>query len=386
VSKLIKNAILAIVIGCVSSCGGGGGGGSTAKAPEAIATDEDRIISVSSSGLSRLVADPVRPYVYVSDRAQSKVHFLNTGTYQIEKAVAVGAGPTQMEISGDGQLLFVMLTGASQVAVVDLISQTLVGTVDIVGTGVTGPTSISAGPGRLLYVGAGSFSMNPHVQAHDVSSLPAMQLQSFGGAGSNNVVSGATVNRASVFTQTNTTAPAVTQWSTASDPPTLTHTIAGLPYGGGTPGTATGCYMQSSADSTLVYAVTDGGTNGTGPADSGVIPAFRTSDGVKVGAFDTELTPNALALDTAGHAVATHSQFSVNRTSAPGHRTARHIHVYDSASFAELGVFDVSGYVTRNGMVITPGDAALVFLMSDRPDSPASGSNENTANRIGVIF
>ena len=375
---LIKNAILAVVIGCLSSCGGGGSGTAT------IGTDEDKIISIPSSGLSRIKSDPARPYVYVSDHAQSKVYFLNTGTYQIDKAVTVGSGPTQMDISGDGQLLFVMLTGASQVAVVDLTTQTLLGTVDIQGTGVTGPTSIAAGPGRLLYVGAGAFFTNPHVQVHNVSSLPATQLQSFGNAGANSVVAGATADRASVYTQTNTTAPVVTQWSTASDPPTLTRTIAGLPYGGGTPGTPSGCYMQTSGDSTLVYAITDGGSNGMGPTDSGVIPAFRTSDGLKVGIFDTELTPNALVFDSIGHAAATHSQFAVNRTPTPGHNTAKHIHVFDNST--SLGVLETSGYVTRNGMAVTSGDA-LLFLMSDVPDNPAvSGSNGNTANRIGVIF
>lgn len=378
--RLVRVAILGVIVGCLPSCGGGGGG----SAPATAATSEDRIVTVPSSRLSRIKADPARPYVYVSDVAQSKVHFLNTNSYQIDKSVTVGSGPTQLDISGDGQLLFVMLTGASQVAVVSLTTQALLGTVAISGAGVTGPTSIAAGPGRLLYVGAGSFFSNPHVQVHDVSTLPATQLQSFGSGGNNSVVSGATADRMFVYTQTGTTAPAVTQWSTATDPPTLTHAISGLPYGGGTPGTPTGCYLQSTSISTLIAAVTDGGSNGSGPTDSGVIPAFRTTDGVKVGTYDTELSPNGIVFDSTGIAAATHSQVAINRTPAPGHTGSKHVHVYDQ-SFALLGYLDVSGYIPRNGMTVTPSDG-LVFLLSDAPDRGILGSNENTANRIGVIF
>jgi hypothetical protein len=142
--------------------------------------------------------------------------------------------------------------------------------------------------------------------------------------------------------------------------------------------------MQTSRDSSLVYAVTDGGSNGGGPTDTGVIPAFRTSDGLKVGQFDTQFEPNAIVFDSTGLDAATHSQLLVNRT-APGHAGLKHIHIFDASTFAELGTLNVSGHVTRNGMAVTAGDA-LLFLLSDAPDSFTPGSNASTANRIGVIF
>lgn len=371
----LRTSILAATL-CLQSCGGGGGG----NPPQADTAAEDRIITVPMSGLSRVKADPSRNFVYVSDRAQSKVHFLNTNTYQIDKSISVGSSPTQMEISGDGQLLFVMLTGASQVAVVDLGAQALLGAVDIQGANVTGPTSIAAGPNRLLYVGAGSFFANPHIQVHDVSSLPASQLQSFGGGASHNVVAGMSADRTRVYTQDSTTAPTVIQWSTAADPPTQTFTVPGLPYGGGN---GAGAYLQSSADSSLVYAVTHGGSNGSGPTDSGVIPIHRTSDGLKVGIYDTEMTPNGIVFDSGGYAAASHSQYAINRSPVPGHNTVKHIHVYNPA-LTEIGYLNVSDYVPRHGMAVTRDDA-LVILLSSAPDDPFV-SNEHTATRIGVIF
>jgi DNA-binding beta-propeller fold protein YncE len=86
---------------------------------------------MNSSNLARLIADPIRPYMYISDEKLSSVHILNTSTYQIEASIVVGSKPTIMDIKADGSLLFVTISGGNQIAVINLSSKTLLEPIDL---------------------------------------------------------------------------------------------------------------------------------------------------------------------------------------------------------------------------------------------------------------
>ena len=75
--------------------------------------------------LCDMIADPARPYLYVSDSTDNAVLVVNTETDTIEKSIWVGSKPTDMSINSDNSTLYVVLSGApGSIAVVDLENQT----------------------------------------------------------------------------------------------------------------------------------------------------------------------------------------------------------------------------------------------------------------------
>ncbi|NOQ34253.1 MAG: hypothetical protein GQ567_08710 [Methanosarcinales archaeon] len=98
--------------------------------------------------LCDMIADPARPYLYVSDSTDNAVLVVNTETDMIEKSIWVGSKPTDMSINSDNSTLYVVLSGApGSIAVVDLENQTKADT--IIHTSYE-PRSIEAmKPGRL---------------------------------------------------------------------------------------------------------------------------------------------------------------------------------------------------------------------------------------------
>jgi hypothetical protein len=70
------------------------------------------------NGNQELLADPHRPILYYADPSGSTLEFFNTETnssYTLE----VGEAPTSLDLNSDGTLLYVALSGANKVAVVD---------------------------------------------------------------------------------------------------------------------------------------------------------------------------------------------------------------------------------------------------------------------------
>lgn len=70
------------------------------------------------NGNQELLADPFRPFLYYADPSGSTLKFFNTDTNS-SHFLEVGEGPTSLDLSSDGALLYVALSGANKVAVVD---------------------------------------------------------------------------------------------------------------------------------------------------------------------------------------------------------------------------------------------------------------------------
>ncbi|WP_116105956.1 hypothetical protein [Lewinella sp. IMCC34191] len=71
-------------------------------------------------GLTRLVADPQRPYLYGLDRVNNNMAFISLETREVEKTIFVGSSPSDIAFSLDNQQVFIANYGSSQIAVVDL--------------------------------------------------------------------------------------------------------------------------------------------------------------------------------------------------------------------------------------------------------------------------
>lgn len=92
-----------------------------------------KIISIKSC-LYDIIADQIRPYIYVSDSDNNTVLFINSETDTLEKSIFVGLVPAGMDISFDNSKLFIALSGSNSIGIVDLETQTLVDTIPISGS------------------------------------------------------------------------------------------------------------------------------------------------------------------------------------------------------------------------------------------------------------
>jgi hypothetical protein len=76
------------------------------------------------SHLAEVLVDPARPYLYVSDFDANRLYFLSRDSRRIEKELVIGTRPADLGFSMDGSLLYVALAGGSQIAALDLDTQT----------------------------------------------------------------------------------------------------------------------------------------------------------------------------------------------------------------------------------------------------------------------
>ncbi|MCC7263902.1 MAG: hypothetical protein IT369_15425, partial [Candidatus Latescibacteria bacterium] len=72
------------------------------------------------SALSEIVLDPRRPYLYLADFDGNQVYVISRTTRQLERQVVVGPRPSDLNLSMDGNLLYVALSGGTEIGVVDL--------------------------------------------------------------------------------------------------------------------------------------------------------------------------------------------------------------------------------------------------------------------------
>lgn len=97
---------------------------------------------------SRLVSDSARNLVYASISGENTIAVINPTTLAVSKQIVVNAYPLGMAISPDGTKLFVTLSGAPQIAIIDLHTETVLPSLTI----ETEAYSIAAGLGDRLYV------------------------------------------------------------------------------------------------------------------------------------------------------------------------------------------------------------------------------------------
>ena len=109
---------------------------------------------------SKILADPARTRVYITDTASNSVVVIDTTTLKVTATVPVGSDPVDMAISPDGNTLFVANGGSTLAAIALLDLNTLA--VRTTFPLASAPQAIAAGNGGRLYVSAGdgNFSNN----------------------------------------------------------------------------------------------------------------------------------------------------------------------------------------------------------------------------------
>jgi YVTN family beta-propeller protein len=88
------------------------------------------------SGPTGLAASPDGTRVYVADRFTQSVFVIDTSTNNVVATIPMGAGPNAVAVSPDGTRAYVGLHGVNRVAVIDTATNTVIGSVKV-GPGVT---------------------------------------------------------------------------------------------------------------------------------------------------------------------------------------------------------------------------------------------------------
>lgn len=105
-------------------------------------------LGFSLNGNQELLADPTRPIVYAADTDGNKVHVLDAVNMSEAWNITVGAGPMSMDVSPDGQHLYVAVSGDMCVAIVDLEERTVSENIQL----TFHPLSIRIGLSGRLYL------------------------------------------------------------------------------------------------------------------------------------------------------------------------------------------------------------------------------------------
>jgi DNA-binding beta-propeller fold protein YncE len=109
-----------------------------------------------NSQVQKMKCDPKRPYLYAIDKVNNSLHFINLTQNTLEKTIFVGSAPTDLDINIAGTELFVANSGSTEIAVVDLATQTKSRSllVDVtVGGGRGNPTQVVCTAGDTLVFG-----------------------------------------------------------------------------------------------------------------------------------------------------------------------------------------------------------------------------------------
>ncbi len=124
-------------------------------APLAHAENGDAVATIAVTA-SRLVSDPGRDRVYASLTDDDSVAVISTKTLETTKTLAVGSGPVGMAISRDGNMLYVALSGAKQIAVIDLTTLTVLPSLPV----TQKCSAIVAGLNNRLYLAPAGFQVS----------------------------------------------------------------------------------------------------------------------------------------------------------------------------------------------------------------------------------
>jgi len=132
-----------------------------------------------------LIADPVRPYLYVADSGLNAVHVVNTNSDVLETSIPTSAGPQGLALSSDGHTLFV--TTATKVEKIDTRSRKVVSSVSM--SPFTPWDLTLSADGAYLWVTNGGTSgevrtLNPTTLAQIGTHTPAGATTGYGIVGS----------------------------------------------------------------------------------------------------------------------------------------------------------------------------------------------------------
>jgi sugar lactone lactonase YvrE len=106
-----------------------------------------------ASQVERMRVDPTRPYLYLVDKVNNSVHFVNLTTNTVESTIFIGSAPEDLGINQDGSKLFVANFGSTNIGVVDLATRMMAGNLLVdtsIGTWDGNPYRIVCGAGNTL--------------------------------------------------------------------------------------------------------------------------------------------------------------------------------------------------------------------------------------------
>lgn len=134
------------------------------------------------SALDEILVDPQRPYIYLSDFDANRLYFISRDSRQIAKEMVIGTRPADLGFSMDGEQLYVALAGGSQIAVLDLDSQTTAAPIQL----NFSPAYLVAGRPPFMYVSSvlelwegfqpQGQSAQINFQAHTQVTVPQLRL------------------------------------------------------------------------------------------------------------------------------------------------------------------------------------------------------------------
>jgi DNA-binding beta-propeller fold protein YncE len=336
--------------------------------------DLDRYVSVASSDMVGMLADPSRPRVYIADVAQDVIHIFNTGTYQIETSINVGSDPTFLDIKSDYSLLFATLAGDTLVAVIDLDSLKTLDPIEVPGN----PTGIAVGANDRLYVSSwGPGTPKPPITIYDISSLPISETGIISKGDLGIYICGGRNDYNGLYTHDVTTSLNITQWDISGG--------SGIEIRDGDIGSG-GVKTNSCPSDSRIFLTWYGPTLIFNPRiDDGYLPIHRSSDLSKMGQLKVDYSPTAVAISHSGDtAYVTHNDYVFNPTYQDRHDPDRKdLHIFNTRDYNELGHFILPQYVDVHGIELGP-DGRIYLLLGDGADN-VYGYRFVTSAAIGVI-
>ena len=331
--------------------------------------DLDAYVSIAGSNLMSMFPDPVRSYLYISDGSQNCVHFFNTMTNVVEYSLAIGSSPTLMDISEDNSLLFVVLSGAAQIGIINLTNRLALTPIDVPDWPVN---SVAVGKNDRLYLGMGQPQKSPSIHIFDVSATGPNHLGTLEDSTTLDLghIAGRSQDRKFLYTQQylyNT--PKVIQWDISEDKPVELHDF----YLFGKNTTDAGTIFSLPGDESIFIL-------GTGSAnDDGVVPVHRKSDLLRTGQFVLEWAPIAVASNLMGDRIYIAHGLSVTNITYPfdlrHDKERKDLHIFDTETFAEIGYFTLREYAKKNGVVVAANNRIYILL----------GQDDGKIESIGVI-
>jgi len=298
-------------------------------------TDDELAVNISGGKLKQLYADPVRPYIYISDAGNNAVHILNITSNSIVKNIDVGSIPTKMDIDYSNQYLFVMNSGGSSVSIIDLNSQLLVNTINTPRT----PDAIAVSAANILFISYENWDF-PSVEGYDFSTFPAVLTYT---DNSSLILVGRTSDYSTIYLHGWSTSLESTLWDVTVKSPVLINT-ANL-----SSGAATYTPIYNTNYVTITPALEYWDTRW--PNDSGDVPVLNGS--TKIATLNVELSAMAVASKLDGSEIAISHHESVTNSNIPYeniHTSRNDLHIFSTSNFIEIDTLITTDYIFHNGL------------------------------------
>jgi len=311
---------------------------------------------VLNGGFSNLVIDPSRPRLYLAEPGTNSVVTFNTTSNQVISRVFVGSGPAGMDISANRSELYVALSSASGLAVLDLAKLVLSRTIHI----TANPVDVAAGPQGLAYVTTSEYWGYPRV----VDTMNNTEIGSITSAGQiyQGALSRISPDHSFLYIGERGLSPASMHKFTATSSPAL---ISSAPF-------------NHVGENLLDVAVAPSGSLIYIASGSPYyVQIVNTTDWTSAGALNTGAYPSSVTLAQNGHvAFATHESSNVQQ--------------FDTRTFTVVGTYPLpgqAGYIraTPDGAKVYVLLSGGLFLIETKPPVWPVGNNVK-ATSVGVAY